>query len=64
MTCGINYYKTSFTETYGIKKEVYTTEELYRACEILVERMNELYDQVRRNKTGEMLVSKGARRKL
>ena len=64
VTCGINYYKTSFTETYGIKKEVYTTEELYRACEILVERMNELYDQVRRNKTGEMLVSKGARRKL
>ena len=42
VTCGINYYKTSFTETYGIKKEVYTTEELYRACEILVERMNEL----------------------
>ena len=62
VTCGINYYKMSFTETYGIRREVYTTEELYRACEILVERMNELHDQVRRNETGEMIVSKDARK--
>lgn len=62
-TCGINYYKTSFTETYGICQKVYTTEELYRTCEILAERINELHDDVQRNEAGEMIVSDDARMK-
>lgn len=60
LTCGINYYKISFAETYGFEKEAYTTEELREVCDILTARIRELSAEVARDGAGEMVVSEDA----
>lgn len=60
VTCGINYYKDSFADTYGMEKQAYTDEELEAACRILAERINEFAGSVPRDDDGIMRVSKDA----
>lgn len=58
--CGINYQKTSFSESAGIAIEKYTVEDLERVCELLSANVNELSDEVERDENGLMVLSENA----
>lgn len=46
--CGINYGRTSFSETAGLKDVTYTADDLAAVCKILADKTNELSKQVTR----------------
>ncbi|MCD8327012.1 MAG: DUF3810 domain-containing protein [Lachnospiraceae bacterium] len=58
VTCsGINYQRTSFTDSAGIKMQEYTLTELKETCLWLTEMVNEYADQVERDGDGVMQLS-------
>ena len=59
LNCGINYYRTSFSESSGITMETYTTEELTFVCRTLTEEVNERSGQVSRDAQGVMELADG-----
>lgn len=48
LCCGINYGRTSFSETAGLENVSYTAEELAAVCKILAEKTNELSEKMTR----------------
>lgn len=52
LCCGINYGRTSFSETAGLKDVAYTTEDLAAVCRILADKTNELSEQMTRADDG------------
>lgn len=50
--CGVNYNRESFSDMSGISLKEYSVEELETACLLLTEEVNELSDQVGRDKDG------------
>lgn len=56
MCCGINYGRSSFSETTGITTETYTVEELASVCKVLTAQVNQLAPQVSRAEDGTALM--------
>ena len=54
--CGINYYRTSFSESSGIVAEEYTVGELTEVCRWLTDKVNSLSSQVERDEDGIMRI--------
>ena len=54
LNCGINYYRTSFSESSGITMETYSVEELTLVCRKLTEEVNERSGRVERDTDGVM----------
>ena len=57
--CGINYYRTSFSESSGIVAEEYTVGELTEVCQWLTAEVNDLSSQVERDDDGIMRTDDG-----
>ena len=57
--CGINYYRTSFSESSGIVAEEYTVGELTEVCQWLMAEVNDLSSQVERDDDGIMRADDG-----
>lgn len=57
--CGINYYRTSFSESSGIVAEEYTVGELTEVCQWLTAEVNDLSSQVERDADGIMRTDDG-----
>ena len=53
--CGVNYYRTSFSESTGIHVDFYTSGELAAVCMDLTSEVNNLAGQVERDETGVMV---------
>lgn len=54
VNCGMNYHRTSFAESSGIRADSYTLQELTAACETLTENVNTYAPQVARDNDGVM----------
>lgn len=52
--CGVNYYRESFAESAGIRRDRYTVEELQEVCQWLTGEVNAWSDQVSRGQDGQM----------
>ena len=52
--CGVNYYRESFAESTGIRRDRYTVEELQEVCLWLTEEVNTWSAQVPRGQDGQM----------
>ncbi|WP_346707289.1 DUF3810 domain-containing protein [Massilistercora timonensis] len=52
--CGVNYYRESFAESAGIRRDRYTVEELQEVCLWLTEEVNTWSGQVSRGRDGQM----------
>ena len=59
VNCGINYHRTSFSESSGIKAEEYSVSELKEVCGWLTERVNTLSGSVTRDDEGIMRLTGG-----
>ena len=59
VNCGINYHRTSFSESSGIKAEEYSVSELKEVCSWLTERVNALSGSVARDDEGIMRLTGG-----
>lgn len=59
MNCGINYSRTSFSESSGIKMEEYTVSELKEVCIWLTEQVDTFSGAVTRDENGVMRLTKG-----
>lgn len=59
VNCGINYHRTSFSESSGIKAEEYSVSELKEVCGWLTERVNALSGSVTRDDEGIMRLTGG-----
>lgn len=59
VNCGINYHRTSFSESSGIKAEEYSVSELKGVCGWLTERVNALSGSVTRDDEGIMRLTGG-----
>lgn len=52
--CGINYYRTGFSESTGMETGTYTAEELQQVCQWLTQEVNRLGPQMDRDGNGVM----------
>lgn len=59
VNCGINYHRTSFSESSGIKAEEYSVSELKEVCGWLTERVNALSGSMTRDDEGIMRLTGG-----
>ena len=57
--CGVNYYRTSFAESTGIRVNSYTDMQLAAVCLELTEEVNQLADQMVRDDAGVMVYEDG-----
>lgn len=55
--CGVNYHKTSFAQTIGLKADDYTTARLAEVCMVLTQSLNSDAEIVTRNQDGVMIVT-------
>ena len=52
--CGVNYYRTSFSDSTGIRVENYTSDQLAQVCLILTDHVNDYAELVTRDQDGVM----------
>jgi len=55
--CGVNYHKTSFAASIGLKADDYTAAQLAEVCLVLTESVNSDAETVARNQDGVMVVT-------
>ena len=56
-SCGVNYHKTSFAASIGLKADNYTAAQLAEVCLVLTESVNSDAETVARNQDGVMVVT-------
>lgn len=61
LLCGLNYYRPEFTAFSGLTVRESSTEELAALCSELIQRANELRNDVRLDESGIMMLSRGNR---
>ena len=59
--CGMNYYRTSFSEISGIRAEEYSTEDLKEVCLWLTQEVNGVSSKVKRDGRGVMVLEEDVR---
>ena len=57
LNCGINYHRTSFEESIGLKAQDYTVGQLAQVCIVLTEELNNLAPSVARGEDGAMILT-------
>ena len=57
LNCGINYHRTSFAESIGLKAQDYTVGQLAQVCIVLTEELNNLAPSVARGEDGAMILT-------
>lgn len=57
LNCGVNYYRTTFSESAGIVTEEYSIKELKEVCRWLTKQVNERADLVERDADGLMTLA-------
>ncbi|WP_180951156.1 DUF3810 domain-containing protein [Marasmitruncus massiliensis] len=61
LLCGLNYYRPEFTTFSGLAVRDSSSEELSALCSELIQRANELRNDVRLDETGVMMLSQNSR---